>query len=197
MNASSSAPSRVGPPTLFHPLPTREGDVEAAVAAIAVDCGVGDRLRPRLEAELSSAVEYARRRSSAAGRAWALVGQPRTGNVDAIMLVETYSRAEGLGPREYLERCRATAQNIDPEDLWQFDVDYVTVAGREAVILHQLEMPAGDEGRPATEQATVAHFVDDSTMIEYRLVTQDLAVFDDIVSFTAGLAASIAESREA
>lgn len=189
MTASEPTTIRVALPTDFHPLPQEDEDAERMIAAIVESCGVGDRRKSRLEAELKGAVDYVRARSAGRGRGWALVKDPATGVVDAVVMAEAHRRPEGYGPREHIELCQEAVRNLVAEDLWKFDASVTTISGSEAAVLHQIEVPSGEQSKRAIEQVAVVLFVDESEYLEYRLVTQDLGLDEDIVGFTTALAA--------
>jgi hypothetical protein len=172
---------------LMLPPPGNEVDVvlEAIIASLALPPASGVRLR----GSLAAAAAFAHARPNPGRAHWALVEHPKTGNVDAVLSLDIYALKDDDGPENYEARMRAAADSLG--DAISYNVSRLSVADRPAVLTYQLELPAGAAGIPAVEQATLAHFTDEHTMLEYRMVAQDLAAYDDISAYVIQLASGM------
>jgi len=175
---------RTAVPEGFHLLSESGNVTEIArlVASWAIPRQAADRLTQalRVVSEISPSED---------GRTvWALVRLPQSGRVDALLTLDVHvvNASESIDSLEHELKRQAASRGSD-------------IAGRtserrstplgEALLVHDLEFaPArGGSPRTATERAFVALFVGSSLLLSYRLLTQDLAAFDNLPGYLADL----------
>ncbi len=179
-------------PPIMYPLPGKSGDPVAAAAAI-VDRFEG--LRPgaevALKSALESAIEYFHGRSDHAIQGWAIVSEPRTGQVDGVALVRLLVGEREWSIDEYVERLHAARAAAAATATWvKFDIFTAPEDEDPRVGYYRLEIPATDAQPVAVEEALVAKPVPGVGILEARVFAQDLGVFDDVVEFAAELLAA-------
>lgn len=120
----------------------------------------------------------------------ALVRNPASGRVDALLSIRVTSTVDG----DY-DRYLAAAQRpvgSDTVEVIKREVQELVVIGVRCVASHDFTLPIETEGvaSPAQERTFLAMFSDDnSTCVEFALLTQDFALFVDSVSYLVAVAA--------
>lgn len=189
MTASTTGSFGISVPQSAVMLPAPGTEVDGILDAIVSAQELPPASAARLRESLAAVTAFAHARPNPGRAHWALVEHPRAGNVDALLSLDIYALGDDDGPENYEARMLAAADSLG--EAISYDVSRLEVAGRPAVLTYQLELPAGSDGMPAVEQATLAHFTDESTMLEYRMVAQDLAAYDDISAYIVEIAGGL------
>lgn len=167
----------------FVPLPQSGTDVTAETRVN--DFELADDARNRLSEALGNVTAYSQSGERGARPHWAYVPAPQSGRVEALLSLGFLISDEGALER-YYDVAEARLAGSPNADLARRTVSREQLTSGEAVVVHDLVLEHTDGGvpQPAVERATVALLPPGSDKIlEYSLVTQNLAAFADIADF--------------
>ncbi|MEP6481212.1 MAG: hypothetical protein ABJA94_04305 [Rhodoglobus sp.] len=170
-------------------LPTADEDAASVIHDLVEALNVEDPAADGLRRGLEAVTALSRELAPGQRNSWALVRDPSSGAVDALLS----TRVSLVGPSaidDYRARI-ADGQHGDPE----IRVVNRTVSERElavgtALIVHDFTLHEDAEGLidPALERAVVALFLSGTNkLVEFYLVTQNLALFDDIAEYLVSI----------
>lgn len=162
----------------------------ATSADVQKEYGLDSGSAVRLAGALELAGVFAQSGGTPGRWSWALVGSPVSGQVDAVLTLDVYDSRSGS------DVYRAAAERSVPSgfDVITRTIDDVEVAGREAVVIHELIAPEPGEATadPASERASLALFsAETGTMLVLRVTTQDMMLFENIVAWLLDLGATV------
>jgi len=126
---------------------------------------------------------------------WILVRTPELGRVDAVLTLDVHSVLDG----ESIDTLEIALETSPAQEgTIQRKVSRRRVGIGEALVMHDFEQgPDGDGGvRRVTERAYVALFPTPEVLLSYRLMTQDLMLFDDAVDFLFSVASQASVGGE-
>lgn len=170
-------------------LPEPGGDPTGAIEAIVAEFDLREQVASALQVALLRANEYALGLAPGSRRSFALVSDPQTARVDAVLSARL-SRVAPDAYEEYLRGAESSADaNPEVEVINRTLVELVLPAGR-AIATHDFTLNRNEDGvpQPALERALIALFVTGSpALIEFSVAAQDLAVFDDMADYLLGV----------
>jgi len=137
----------------------------------------------RLHSALTSVGIFAR--SQNALRSWALLLAPRSGAVDAVLLLRTLERPSDGALEQYYD---SVTTNQDDPKIVNRTIARTMVADLEALVVSDFVLPRAAEG-PARERGFV--IVDTGVaLLEFDIETQDMSLFDNAGQYLLGLVAT-------
>jgi hypothetical protein len=172
-------------------LPTASGDHERQIDAVIAELGVDGSAAARLNYGLHAVAHVAGNLSAGERHSFALIREPSTGVVDALLSTRVSRVEDGA-----LDGYRARVGENRPGEQHVSSVNR-TVEERRlpqglAVIVHDITLREDGDGLvdPALERVILALFVSSAdVLIEFYLATQNLALFDDAVDYLVELVA--------
>ena len=120
---------------------------------------------------------------------WALVQSPASGRVDALLTSRFTIATDDLYPA-YLDAV-AARESTDANELIHAEVREVVLPAGRAIVSHDFTRRRDGAGvlSPVFERCNVAVFIaGSSALLEFMIVAQDLALFDDMVAYAIDLA---------
>lgn len=172
-------------------LPSNEsGDPTAAVDELAAELTSDEAAGRGLRIGLTAVIALARRLAPGPRRSYALVRSPESGWVDALLTFRLVGRGDVTVDR-YFAGASAPLEG-EGIDVVNRTVERVRLPAGEAVVSHDFTLAVDGEGvgNPALERAFLALFPDGmDTVVEFSLLTQNLALFDDAALFLVRFAA--------
>lgn len=170
-------------------LPTPEEDADLAIEKLITSLEVDEAAERGLRTGLGSVNVLAHRLTTGNRRSYALVRNPASGIVDALLSTKL-SQVEPDAYDQYFAAIRATDVADGFEIINRTLIETRLPAGR-AIVLHDFTATddSGGMPEPALERAILALFVDGSAaLIEFYLAAQNLALFADMEEFLITLA---------
>ena len=172
-------------PADWHPLDGEtEGEHRAfadLVANFEVDVATASRLLIALDSVWSAASSSKRN----GGRTWALVRDPQSGNVDAILTSDIRVLTEGFGFDKYLDLVTESAKSTDSLEVVNRTFLTTQLPAGPAIVVHDFVLPLEMNGvqDPATERVICAIFpLGWNVMAEFAVVTQNLVLSTDLAA---------------
>ena len=171
-------------------LPLRDDDQDASIERTIEAAQVDEEAARGLRYGLKAVNGIARSLPAGERHNYALVRTPESGLVEALLS----TRVSRVGPTaydDYLDVVQNTPAAPDVEVLNRRIIEVTMPRGR-GILVHDLTLALGQDGvpDPALERAFLALFVaDTAALIEFTLITQDLALFEDIESYLMEFAA--------
>lgn len=168
------------------PLPASSLDqsIESIVGELALGADDAEGLINALHAVSATAAAL----PAGARRNYALVVSPGARRVEALLSIRV-STVTGKALADYL----AAAESVTSDDRAEIidrSIREAELAAGRAVISHDFLLPASSGGiaLPTLERGFLALFpTDRSTMIEFTIITQNLALFDDLAEYMIAL----------
>lgn len=160
------------------------------------DLGLADDVRDRLRYALDSVTAYAQSAGRGGRPHWAYVPTPASGRVEAILSLGFLINDDGALER-YHDVAEAQLAGSPSADLVRRTVTREELDSGSAVVVHDfvLEQTNGGIPDPAVERATVALVPPGADkVLEYSLVTQNLAAFADIADFLVQIVGGVAST---
>jgi len=171
-------------------LPAPGPDAASALAELVAGLEIpAEEARDRLARSLASVLAITAELAPGERRSHALILAPTTGRVDAILSM----RVVMVVPEaydNYLAAARAL-EGRDDVELLNHVVEEVALPLGRAILTRDFIQPVSDGGvpAPATERGFLAVFVDGHDFAaEFTVLTQNLALFDDLGSYLMALA---------
>jgi hypothetical protein len=172
-------------------LPDQGDDVDAGIAALLAELGELDAEATRqLGAGLRIVTGLAHSLAPGARTSHALVLQPDSGRVQALLSIRL-SRITPEAYDNYLAAARAYAGDERVEAIKR-SVEEVQLPDGRGILSHDFTLAIQREGvpDPALERCFLAYFPDGfDTAVEFTLLTQNLALFEDAPAYLVALAA--------
>lgn len=186
--ATEAAEYSISIPTGWVPLPGQSNG--AGLDLIVAGFDVSTEAKERLRFALGNVNDFA---LHAPGRInWALVSDPTSGRVDAMMSL-SFPRQEESSFAAYRVAAAAARSTEELEQVERTVTERLLPAG-PALVVHEFVLPRTDGGvpDPAVERAIVALFPEGhESFFEFSMVTQDLAVFEDAAEYLVDVAALV------
>ena len=170
--------------------PVEAGDPAAAIGAIVDTLAPSPEAAPGIRAGLTAVTALAHGMAPGPRRSYALVRRPDGGLIDALLTFRLVGRGS-VTVEEYFEAASRPLA-ADGVDVVNRTVDRIQLPSGLGVASHDFTLDVDGEGvgNPALERAFLALFPDGTeTVVEFSLLTQDLALFDDAQLFLAHFAA--------
>jgi hypothetical protein len=177
----------------WYQLPAPDDAVDEHWAETVAGLGVDDEVGQRLLFGLRNVTAVARAKAGSQRAGWALIAEPTRGRVDALMTLNVMPQRNGDFDR-YLEFATAEQEPDAPIEVINRTVSRAELAAGPAVVVHDFTLVRNEGGvaEPALERATIGVFpVDGALAFELAIVTQDLAVFEDVAALATEIAAEM------
>jgi hypothetical protein len=177
----------------WYQLPAPDEPVDEHWAVTVAGLGVDDEVGERLLFGLRNVTAVARAKVGSQRAGWALIAEPTTGRVDALMTLNLLPRSEGDFDR-YLEFATAEQDADAPIEVINRTVTRAELAAGPAIVVHDFTLVRNQGGvaEPALERATVGVFpTNGAVALELAIITQDLAVFEDVAALATEIAAEM------
>lgn len=156
------------------------------------DFNLDDEAKERFTQSVGNVVEFLKLNESDNKQAWVYLHDPSSGRIDAVVTIELFSVNAGDKDR-YKEAVNAE-HATDTENVVNRHASFHEVAEGEVIVVNDVLIPPADSVLivPAIERAITAVFLHgDSMMVEISVLTQDLALFEDIAEFSRLIAGTI------
>ncbi|MGN6274018.1 MAG: hypothetical protein ACTHMQ_13125 [Protaetiibacter sp.] len=183
-------------------LPDQGDDVETQIDALLAEFApLDEEPRRQLEAGLRIVTGLAHSLAPGARTSHALILQPDSGRVQALLSIRL-SRVTADAYDNYLTTARAFSGDERIEVIKR-TVEEVELPDGRGILSHDFTLAVQREGvaDPALERCFLAYFPSGfETAIEFTLLTQNLALFDDAPSYLLAVAAGerpVVPGREA
>lgn len=167
-----------------------DGDTSAAIGALVDRLAPAADAAPGIRAGLTAVTDLAHRMAPGPRRSYALVREPDSGLIDALLTFRLVGRGT-VTPEQYFEAASRPLE-ADGVDVVNRTVERIQLPSGPGVASHDFTLDVDGEGvgNPALERAFLALFPDGTeTVVEFSLLTQNLALFDDAQLFLAHFAA--------
>jgi hypothetical protein len=172
-------------------LPGSDDDLEAGVDAVLAEVGPLDEEATRqLRAGLGVVARLAHSLAPGARMSHALILEPDSGRVQALLSIRL-SRVTSAAYDNYLAAAKAFSGDKRVEVIKRI-VEEVQLPEGRGILSHDFSLATEREGiaDPALERCFLAYFPTGfDTAVEFTLLTQNLALFDDAPAYLMAVAA--------
>lgn len=168
-----------------------------SIEAVIEELGIGEFAAQQLRGSLSNAIEFLRLNGAESKQSWVYIRDGSSGRVDAVVTMEFFSVGEE-DKEKYVAAFRGSDQPPGAEVINR-RVQLAELPNGEAVVVHDflLDDSESNPAVPALERAIVGVFSRErAPMVEFTVLTQDLALFEDITEFAVMMAGTVQFSTE-
>ncbi|MCU1513183.1 MAG: hypothetical protein JWO10_273 [Microbacteriaceae bacterium] len=182
-------------PNGWYPLSSSPDGTDAAIAVLLGSFELQPDAVERLEHALRMVSAVVQEPQRGGRPHWAYIPEPEQGRVEALLSIGFLIADDGAIDR-YRGIAEAELNKSDSTDLVRRIVRTATLLVGPAIVVQDfvVEPVAGGVPNPAVERATVALFPTEAEKaVEFSIMTQNLALFPDIVEYLLEIAAAVHE----